>query len=89
MNRVRILQCILLVAFWMVLTGAAPMKMHPLAPPDTSSPRRLVMSFLDAADKAYRMHISGERQSTEIDYYVARAIRCLDMREVAPSVRKD
>ncbi len=47
------------------------------------------MSFLDAADKAYRMHISGERQSTEIDYYVARAIRCLDMREVAQSVRKD
>ena len=44
---------------------------------------------MDATDKAYKMKVNGERRGKEIDYYLQRAIRCLNLSEVAPSVVKE
>jgi MscS family membrane protein len=40
-------------------------------------------------DKAHRLHISGHRKTKKIKYYGNRAIRCLDLSKVAPSILED
>ena len=80
--------CFLIVVF-LVSVGATTMEKYPLAPPDTDSPRNTLKSFIETVDNAYRLFISGERKTKEVEYYINRAIRCLDLSEVAPSVLED
>ena len=39
---------------------------NPLKPPDTSSPRATLMSFIDSADRAYRIVTTAHRQNMRL-----------------------
>ena len=83
-------RCIILIVCSVFIIAASPtIQMHPLAPPDTNSPRTLLESFIETTNKAYHLYISGERGAMEIDYHLDRAIRSLDLSEVAPSILED
>ena len=69
--------------------GATTMEKYPLAPANTDSPRTTLRSFIETINKVYQLHISGQRKTKEIEYYGNRAIRCLDLSKVAPSVLLD
>ena len=80
------LGCAALMIFMLGLNSAAALEQHPLEPPDTSSPRATVKSFIDTMDKAYLKQLElGPRDVAAIDL-VSRAARCLDLSQVAPRV---
>ncbi len=56
---------------------------HPLAPPDTSSPRATLRTFTIAVDTAWNLHDAGD---PEFRRYADAARRCLDVSEVAPNL---
>ncbi len=78
-----------LIVVWLISMGATTIERYPLAPPNTDSPRTTLKSFIEMADKAHRLRISGERKTNVIKYYGNRAIRCLDLSKVAPFVLED
>ena len=80
--------CFLIIVLH-VSVGAATMEKHPLAPPNTDSPRSTLKSFIESVDKAYRLHISGEKTTKEIEYYGKQAFRCLDLSKAAPSIQEE
>jgi MscS family membrane protein len=61
---------------------------QPLAPPDTSSPRATLQSFLTALSNAYNLLIADAEEEV-IFHEARRAARCLDLSEVAPEFRVD
>jgi MscS family membrane protein len=71
---------------WFIAVGATTIEKHPLAPANTDSPRTTLKSFIESVDKAYQLYISGQRKTKELEYYGNRAIRCLDLSKVVPSV---
>ena len=78
-----------LMLVWFPSVGGATMEKYPLAPPNTDSPRTTFKSFIDSMNKAYTLASSGKRYSKEIRYHGMRAIRCLDLSQVALSVAED
>ena len=56
---------------------------HPLAPPDTSSPRATLETFTTAVDKAWELREAGD---LEFQRYADAARRCLDVSEVPPNL---
>jgi MscS family membrane protein len=68
-------------------------KHHPLEPLDTSNPRATLSSFLAAVDQAWRVyrdqywHAPSNELHTRISDISARALRTLDLSQVAPSAR--
>lgn len=65
-----------------------PTGAHPLAPPDTSSPRATMRSFIEALNRTYSLDIA-DADIESIDIELARAARCLDLSEVAPEFRRE
>jgi MscS family membrane protein len=61
---------------------------HPLAPPDRSSPRATLQSFVEQMNAAYRAYTSGA-DSVDVARAFRRAIDCLDLRDVAPTLHFD
>ena len=85
-----------LFAIWIILTGASSYEMHPLAPPDTSSPRATLKSFIDSGNMAHRIFmaagykVSGKQEKIkELNFYIERAARCLNLSQVPPTVLMD
>jgi len=81
--------------FWGVVTtgstvDAAPISKKvasdPLAPPDTSSPRATVQSFITALNNAYTLIVAEESEQKYIPK-LERAMRCLDLHKIAPEFR--
>ena len=68
-------------------------KPHPLEPLDTSSPRATLGSFLAVVDQVWRVyrdqywHAPSHELTTRINHIAARALRTLDLSQVAPSAR--
>ncbi len=82
----------LIVAFMIVfmLASAAPgVNMFPLEPPDTSSPRATLQSFIHYSDTFYEAMRAPEENSYEMQESLERAVRCFDLSQVAPSIAKD
>ncbi len=61
---------------------------HPLAPPDRSSPRATLRSFIANADQAYRLYLT-DKDADEAAYAFRRAVECLDLSAVAPTLHFD
>ena len=77
---------------------------NPLKPPDTSSPRATLKSFLDNANDAYRLAMAGHRENMETpgvftsesvrqkgrhaDQLFQRAVYCLNLQEVPDALKK-
>jgi len=78
-----------LIVVWFMSVGATTIEKHPLSPANTDSPRTTLKTFIESVDKAYHLYISGQRKNKKIDYYGYRAIGCLDLSKVAPSLLLD
>ena len=66
------------------IAGAAQ-DVHPLAPPDRSSPRATLKTFLDSTNKAVEAFKRGQRE--EARQLIIRAARCMNLEKEAPSLR--
>ncbi len=67
----------------------APEAISPLAPPDTSSPRATLRSFIDSANDIYAQ--LGNRETTfarqrAIQRQIAFLLSCLDLSQLAPTI---
>lgn len=62
---------------------------RPLAPPDTSSPRAQLRSFLTDAREAWTIYLTSDEPRRErfrrAGRRIKRAVRCLDLSEVPPA----
>ncbi len=76
--------CLLLLWIFGNTAGAAQ-SVHPLAPPDTSSPRATLKTFLDGMNNAVRAYKAGHR--TQAKAFAEQAARCLDLEKEPPALR--
>jgi MscS family membrane protein len=85
-------RCLLLA---LVLTGfgalpaAAIPDLHPLAPPDLSSPRSTLAYFNQQMNQAYQIQLTDGFRDPEARRYIQKATRSLDLSQVAPANRQD
>jgi MscS family membrane protein len=77
--------CFLIIILF-TLTGATTFETHPLAPPNTDSPRSTLKSFIKAVSNGYQLYISGDYDSKELKFYGRQARRCLDLSKLPPSL---
>ncbi len=78
------LECLLLL--WICGSVAvAAQAIHPLAPPDTSSPRATLNTFLDEMNKAVESYRAGHRDQAR--GFLDRAVRCLNLDTAPPAIR--
>jgi len=77
--------CLLVLCILGNNAGAAQV-LHPLAPPDTSSPRATLNTFLDSINKAVEAYKSGNID--EAKALVAPALRCLNLEKEPPALRQ-
>ena len=80
-----LLCCLLLYATASKALASNP---HPLAPPDRSSPRATLQSFIAQINAAHRAYV-GNAHSSDVAQAFWRAIDCLDLSEVAPTLHFD
>ncbi len=88
----RPLGCIVLLILALGLfrpTSAAAIERHPLEPPDTSTPRATLKSFIQATHKSYTESREEGHRSEAARGLLTRASRCLDLSKVAPTVLED
>ena len=76
--------CLALLWIFGNTAGAAP-AVHPLAPPNTSSPRATLKTFLDTMNDAVRAYKAGRKD--EAIARANRAARCLNLAKVPPALR--
>ena len=81
-----------LFAFGPAGANGAAETLHPLAPPDTSSPRATLRSFMGIVNEAARIHVEGRgtRRSTvmAVERMIMNAGRCLDLTEIPPTAAR-
>ena len=84
---------------------AAPLVKHPLAPPDTSSPRATLRSFVENVNESYRILMTAydqylkepgpfpstsvKEQVKQAEIFFERAQRCLNLSEIPPRLKDD
>jgi len=61
----------------------------PLEPPDTSSPRATLSSFLSYTDQLHAAAMSGKDDARLEKEFLQRAVRCFDLSEVPSTLRAD
>lgn len=76
--------CLLLLCIFGNTAGAAT-AIHPLAPPDTSSPRATLKTFLDNMNGAVQAYKAGRKDQALI--LADRAARCLNLEKEPPALR--
>ena len=59
--------------------------LHPLAPPDASSPRATLNTFLDQMNKAVDAYKAGHRKQARA--FLNRSVRCLNLDAEPPAIR--
>jgi MscS family membrane protein len=85
---VRICAISVLAVFFLCAVGGdlnADQQTHPLQPPDRSSPRATLKTFLDDMNMAVEAYNAGHRD--QVIAHVFRAIRCLDLTKEPPALR--
>ena len=78
-----VLACLLLVSM------AEGGNVFPLEPPDISSPRATLQSFLHYTNAFYKATSNTEQNPEAAEAALDKAIRCLDLSRVPPGMRKD
>ena len=76
--------CFLLLLIFGSTANAADAP-HPLAPPDTSSPRATLNTFLNEMNKAVDAYKAGHRDQARA--FLDRAVRCLNLDAEPPALR--
>lgn len=77
--------CLLLSA---AALQAAGVDQHPLAPPDRSSPRATLQSFIEEMNAVHSAYVNIEN-TVDVSHAIRRAINCLDLSDVAPTLHFD
>lgn len=77
--------CLLLMWVSTNFVGAAQ-AIHPLAPPDRSSPRATLKTFLDSTNRAVEAFKAGHRGEARV--LTNPAVACLNLEKEAPSLRR-
>ena len=81
--------CYILIFYLTLLffgqTSNAITDQYPLKPPDTSSPRATMKTFMDNMNRVYQRHLAKD-YTEAINVHLHRAVRCLDLSEIAPGV---
>lgn len=81
---------LLLIFNWgWALPAGADMTAHPLAPPDTDSPRSTLMYFTHQMNRAYQIQLVDGFKSKEARDYLQVAVLSLDLSDVAPANHQD
>ncbi len=84
--------CYILIFYLTLLffgqTSNAITEQYPLKPPDTSSPRATMKTFMDNMNRVYQQHLAKD-YSESIRVYLRRAVGCFDLSQIAPNVVKD
>lgn len=83
---------ILLVLTCLWALPALALDQNPLTPPDTSSPRATMRSFINSLYGGYRAYLDQglhRHGAMEMDVYRRRALGCLDLSEVPPALVDD
>ena len=86
------LGCAVLLGSVFVVLGpvtAAEIQRYPLEPPDKSSPRATLKSFIETMDKAYLKQLELRPRDKAVVDLRSQAARCLDLSKVAPKVSKE
>ncbi|MGD9150683.1 MAG: mechanosensitive ion channel family protein, partial [Desulfobacterales bacterium] len=78
--------CLVLLFCWQ--SAGAITDPYPLRPPDTSSPRATMKTFMDSMNRVYQRHLVKD-YSEAIRVHFRRAAGCLDLSKIAPSVLQD
>jgi hypothetical protein len=76
---------LLFMVLFSLPVAALEVTRHPLAPPDTSSPRSTFLPFLNNMNQVYNDQLQTGHLSKEGAAALSRAMRCLDLGEVARS----
>ncbi|MGP8284167.1 MAG: mechanosensitive ion channel family protein [Desulfomonilaceae bacterium] len=66
--------------------AVADRSLHPLQPPDRSSPSATLKTFLDDMNQAVQAYNEGHRD--QVVAHVFRAVRCLDLSAEPPAIRQ-
>ena len=74
---------VLAVLAWTSIAAAETPTVHPLEPPDRSSPRATLTAFLDSIDQAWELYQAGDPRTVE-RFRIAR--ECLDLSQIPPLV---
>ena len=64
-------------------------EIHPLEPADTSSPRATYGYFIEQMNIAYAAHLQSSYHDVEVKNTVLKAMKCLDLSEVAKADREN
>ncbi len=75
--------------FFCISSSAYASKFFPLEPPDTSSPRSTLESFIRYTDDLYDAATADEEDETLMREYFQRAVRCFDFSRVPPTLLSD
>ena len=67
----------------------AASEIHPLEPADTSSPRSTYRYFIEQMNMAYNAHLQSSYHDAEVKNTVLKAMKCLDLSEVAKADREN
>lgn len=91
----RLMSALVALALLYFMPAGQADEQHPLAPVDTSSPRATLLGFLTEVDRVWEIyrdqywHSPSKELNQKIFLIAARALRTLDLSEVAPSARNE
>ena len=89
-NSVRLFIPIISLLFFLLLVSISEAdNLFPLEPPDTSSPRATLESFMRSTDAFYKATSSSEQDPEEAKAALDKAIRCLNLSKTPPGMKKD
>ena len=83
---------ILCICLLLLICGPTAMAIEnptPLKPPNTASPRATMKVFLDNMNRAYQNSLRAGYRHEDVFIYLDRAVKCLDLSEIAPNVVED
>ncbi|MBU1138660.1 MAG: mechanosensitive ion channel family protein [Proteobacteria bacterium] len=80
---------VLFMTVSMFASAASGVTMFPLEPPDTSSPRATLESFILYSDVFYAAMRAPVPDPYEVRESLERAVRCFDLSRIAPTIAKD
>lgn len=81
--------CLFLLLTLLLSAPARASNLFPLEPPDTSSPRATLDSFLTYTDKLYAAAIASREDVVLEREFMQRAERCFDLGQVPPTLRDE
>ena len=80
---------LVLTLFLLLAQQASASNIFPLEPPDTSSPRATLSSFIKYTDKLYEAATAAEEDLFLAKEFMQRAERCFDFSKVPPTIVSD